>query len=190
MFIILYIPKHLTDFLFSYFHSRKCSGLSSSPVSGKSTRHHIEEIDQTLSASRPMSQNKLPLLPSRVLLKGRGLLQQGSTHPPTLSYTRSLRRIYIGDCGVSTLCLAPKTHPSRQNYLLIVQATCGDGATAGGGGVAMGVVKLAPELLSEFDSILSSSGESVSLKERREWWGARAKLDKQLKVRLPIAPAG
>ena len=53
----------------------------------------------------------------------------------------------------------------------------------------MGVVKLAPELLSEFDSILCSSGESVSLKERREWWGARSKLDRQLKVRLPIAPS-
>ena len=52
--------------------------------------------------------------------------------------------------------------------------------------MAIGVVKLASELLSEFDSILCSSGESVSLKERREWWGARAKLDKQLKVILPI----
>ena len=51
--------------------------------------------------------------------------------------------------------------------------------------MVVGVVKLAPELLSEFDAILCSSGESVSLKERREWWGARAKLDKQLKVRLP-----
>ena len=51
--------------------------------------------------------------------------------------------------------------------------------------MAVGVVKLAPELLSEFDAILRSSGESVSLKERKEWWGARTKLDKQLKVRLP-----
>lgn len=50
----------------------------------------------------------------------------------------------------------------------------------------MDVVKMAPELLSQFDSILCSSGESVSLKERKEWWGARAKLDKQLKVRLQI----
>ena len=51
--------------------------------------------------------------------------------------------------------------------------------------MAVGVVKLAPELLSEFDAILCLSGESVLLKERKEWWGARTKLDKQLKVRLP-----
>ena len=168
--------------LFPHSHSRKCSGLGSSPATGKSTRHHIEEIEQTLSANQPTSQNKLQLLPDRALLEGRGLLQQGSTHPPTLSYTGFLRHVYVGDCSVSTLCLAPKTHPSRQNYLIIAQASCGDSVATEGGGVAMGVVKLAPELLSEFDSILCSSGESVSLKERREWWGARAKLDKQLKA--------
>ena len=97
----------------------------------------------------------------------------------------------VGDCSVCTLCLAPKTHPYRQSHLVIVQTTCVDddtitaataGAGEGGGGVDMGVVKMAPELLSQFDSILCSSGESVSLKERKEWWGARAKLDKQLKV--------
>ena len=48
--------------------------------------------------------------------------------------------------------------------------------------MAVGVVKLYQEWLSEFDSVLSSSSESVSLKEKREWWGARGKLDKQLKV--------
>ena len=173
-------------FPFPYSHSRKSSSLSSSPVISKSTRHHIEEIEQTLSTNRPVSRNKLSLSPNRALLKGRGLLQQGSTHPPALSYTRSLMHVYLNDCSVTTLCLAPKTHPSRQDYLVIAQTTCGksDAATTGGGGVAMGVAKLPPELLSEFDSILCSSGESVSLKERREWWGARAKLDKQLKVRL------
>lgn len=161
-------------------------------MSGKSTRHHVEEIEQTLTTTA--QENKLPLSANRVLLKGRGLLQQGSTHPPTLSYTRSLRHMSVGDCSVCTLCLAPRTHPSRQNYLVIARTTCGDGDTIapaageGGGGVAMGVVKLAPDLLSEFDSILCSSGESVSLKERREWWGARAKLDKQLKVRQSDHP--
>ena len=180
--LILNFGGYLTNFLFLYSHSRKCSGLSSSPATGKSTHHHIEEIKQSLSTSQPTSQNKLLLSPNMALLKGRGLLQQGSTHPPTLSYTRCLRHVYISDCSVTTLCLAPKTHPSRQNFLIITQASCGDVVKIEGGSVAMGVVKLAPELLLEFDSILCLSGESVSLKERREWWGARAKLDKQLKV--------
>ena len=73
--------------------------------------------------------------------------------------------------------MSPKTHPTRQDHLIIVRTSCD------GRGVAVGVVKLDRMLLREFDSILRTSGESVSLKERREWWGARKKLDKQLKVR-------
>ena len=84
---------------------------------------------------------------------------------------------------MGSLSLAPKTHPSRQNYLMITQIMCGT-ATTGEEGVLVGVVKLAPELLSEFDSILCSSAESASLREvtSREWWGVRTKFDKQLKV--------
>ena len=78
-----------------------------------------------------------------------------------------------------TLCWCPKTHPTRQNHLVIAQTMCGAGTR---GGVTVGVVKLDREVMNEFESILCSSAESVSLKERREWWGARGKLDKQLKV--------
>lgn len=171
---------------------RKCGGLGSSPMTSKSTQHHLSEIGTTFGAISPdgvTSQSKLMLGGGgAAILRGRGLLRQGSTHPPTLSYTRSLRRILSSDFIVSTLCLGPKTHPSRQNHLIVTQTACGgqiDGV-ASEEGVAMGVVKLDQELLFEFDSILCSSAASVTLKERKEWWGARGKLDKQLKVHVCI----
>ena len=159
-------------------HSRKQGGLSSIPATSKSTRHHIEEIQCTLSTP-----NGKPLLDNTAIMNGRGLLKEGSTHPPTLSYTRTLRRLVTsGPWGsVCTLSVCPKTHPTRPDHLLIVRMSCDDSCVVGG--VAVGVVKLDQILLAEFDMILQSSGETVLLKERREWWGARNKLDKQLKVR-------
>ena len=166
-------------------HSRKYGSLGSSPAVSKSTRHHIEEIQLTFDTATPTnhtSRGKYSSANNSPLLSGRGVLRQGSTHPPTLSYTRSLQCLLPSDCGISTLCLGPKTHPSRQNHLVIAQRTCSSDGAAARGGVTVGVVKLDQALMLEFDSILCSSTESVSLKERREWWGARGKLDKQLKV--------
>lgn len=174
---------HKNTSLYACFHShfRKSGGLSSSPVVSKSTRHHVEEIKLSLCTNSPedlISRGK-SVLANNSLLKGRGLLIHGSTHPPTLSYTRTLRHLLAKDCSVVTLCQSPKTHPSRQHHLVIAQTMCG---AVPQGGVAVGVVKLDQEVMTEFESILCLSAESVSLKERREWWGARGKLDKQLKV--------
>ena len=177
----LIVMKTLAYYACFHSHFRKSGGLSCSPVASKSTCHHVEEIELSLCTTSPddlVSYGK-SVLANISLLKGRGLLIQGSTHPPTLSYMRTLRHLLAKDCGVVTLCRSPKTHPSRQHHLVIAQTMCG---TVPQGGVAVGVVKLDQEVMTEFESILCSSAESVSLKERREWWGARGKLDKQLKV--------
>lgn len=109
------------------------------------------------------------------LLVFRTILQPPSS-PPPLSHTQYLLASLPDSWTVCNLCLAPTTPARKQYHLMLAQAGAGKECVV----IKTPLADISP--LEEFQAILDSSEQSMTIREKRAWWAARRKLDKRMEV--------
>ena len=128
----------------------------------------LQDVLHTLTPPPPPSSSP-PLLTARTIL-------QPPPSPPPLSHTQNLLASLPDSWTICNLCLAPTTPTSKHHYLILSQA----------GAQRDTMVTKVPlpdiSLLEEFQDILISSEQSMTVREKRAWWSTRRKLDKQMEV--------